>query len=356
VSHKHRDDRACCAMIPPHVHRHIATHARKKSTREKAARALEVAEGIRTARTSYAADRARGDHSYKQGSPPPSITTTDALNNELSHDNRVARRDGEPKTGDEAVDEAHDGAAYILRHFRERHGRNSLDDAGMDLFSVVHFGRDFGNAMWTGREMVYGDGDRELFNRFTASFDVIVHEFCHGLTEHTCDLVYRNQPGALNEHVSDAFGAALRQLRDGATSVQADWLIGKELLADGVNGMALRSMIRPGTAYDDPNLGKDPQPDHVDRLWRGRGDSGGVHINSGIPNKAFALAASDAGGFAADTVLPVWYATLTDPRIAPRTQFREFALTTVDHARGLGGTRLEQAVRGGWLEVGVLKE
>ncbi|MFX4416400.1 M4 family metallopeptidase, partial [Acinetobacter baumannii] len=79
---------------------------------------------------------------------------------------------------------------------------------------------------------------------------------------------------------------------------QADWLIGAGLLIPkaGTNRTALRSMKAPGTAYDDPILGKDPQPATMAGYYTGGGDNGGVHINSGIPNHAFYLAAIAIGG------------------------------------------------------------
>ena len=89
--------------------------------------------------------------------------------------------------------------------------------------------------------------------------------------------------------MSDVFGSLVKQRSLGQTAAQADWLIGAGLLAAGINGVALRSMKAPGTAYDDPLIGKDPQPDHMSRYDSRTLDNGGVHINSGIPNKAFVL-------------------------------------------------------------------
>jgi Zn-dependent metalloprotease len=135
--------------------------------------------------------------------------------------------------------------------------------------------------------MVYGDGDGDLFKRFTIAIDVIGHELTHGVTQYSAGLVYQDQTGALNESISDVFGSLVKQYRLKQTADQADWLIGAGLLADGVNGKALRSMAAPGTAYDDPILGKDPQPAHMKDFVNTQSDHGGVHINSGIPNHAF---------------------------------------------------------------------
>jgi len=131
----------------------------------------------------------------------------------------------------------------------------------MVLAGTVHYGHEYQNAFWNGEQMVFGDG--EIFNRFTIAIDVVAHELSHGVTETEVGLIYFGQSGALNESLSDVFGALVKQYQKQQTADQADWLIGEGLLAEGVNGKGLRSMTQPGTAYDDPLLGKDPQPGHM---------------------------------------------------------------------------------------------
>ena len=218
----------------------------------------------------------------------------------------MVRREGDAPTGDVAVDEAYDGLGATFALFWEAYQRNSIDDAGMPLDATVHYDQDYDNAFWDGTQMVFGDGDGELFNRFTISLDVIGHELTHGVTEKESGLAYFNQSGALNESISDVFGSLVKQRLLGQTADQADWLIGAELLTAKVNGVALRSMKAPGTAYDDPVLGKDPQPGHMNDFVRTNQDNGGVHINSGIPNRAFYLAATAIGGKAWDQAGQIW--------------------------------------------------
>jgi Zn-dependent metalloprotease len=203
--------------------------------------------------------------------------------------------------------------------------------------------------------MVFGDGDGELFNRFTISLDVIGHELSHGVTEDEAQLIYFYQAGALNESVSDVFGSLVKQYMLKQTADQADWLIGAGLFTDQVNGVALRSMKEPGTAYDDPVLGKDPQPGHMSDFVYTFEDNGGVHINSGIPNKAFYSAAAQIGGFAWEKAGRIWYDTLRDSQVRPTTGFRRFAGRTVANASRLfgAGSPEEQAVRAGWTGVGI---
>ena len=208
----------------------------------------------------------------------------------------LARGEGSAKSKDKQVNEAYDYSGATYDFYSTVFGRNSVDDRGMRLDSSVHYSTDYDNAFWNGMQMVYGDGDGTIFDRFTKCLDVIGHELTHGVTQYEAGLEYQDQPGALNESFSDVFGVLVKQWKLKQTADKADWLIGAGLLAKGIKGVALRSMKAPGTAYDDPNLGKDPQPDHMKNFYKGHQDNGGVHINSGIPNHAFYLVATALGG------------------------------------------------------------
>ena len=139
---------------------------------------------------------------------------------------RPVRTAGEPESGDAAVDEAAYGVAGALALFDEVYGRSSYDGAGATVVATVHYGRDYVNAFWDGAQLVFGDGDGEVFDRFTKPVDVVGHELAHAVTEHTAGLVYQGQSGALNESVSDVFAACLKQRLRGQTAAEADWLIG----------------------------------------------------------------------------------------------------------------------------------
>ena len=201
--------------------------------------------------------------------------------------------------------------------------------------------------------MVFGDGDGELFQRFTIAVDVIGHELTHGVTEATAGLVYQGQSGALNESVSDVFGSLVKQRVLGQDATEADWLIGAGLFTAAVQGVALRSMRAPGTAYDDDVLGRDPQPDHLRGYVETSDDNGGVHINSGIPNHAFYLAATSLGGSAWEVAGRVWYDTLVSGGLKPDADFATFAAATVQAAQARFGTAEVLAVRSAWDAVGV---
>jgi Zn-dependent metalloprotease len=284
----------------------------------------------------------------------------------------LVRSEGSGLTGDQEVDEAYEflGATWDL--YFEQFDRNSLDGDGMQLNATVHYGKEYENAFWDGRRMVFGDGDRDplnppdpvdpddIFEPFTRSIDVVGHELTHGVIEEEAGLVYFGQPGALNESLADVFGSLVKQYFLNQTAATADWLIGQELFIPGaVLGVALRSLAAPGTAYGDPIpdplLGVDPQPDHMSGFVRTFQDNGGVHINSGIPNHAFYLVATKLGGNAWEAPGQIWYNTLLSPRLRRTAGFTTFARLTLITARQLFGAASpeQEAVREGWADVGV---
>ena len=266
----------------------------------------------------------------------------------------LVRAEGGPDTGDREVTEAYDGLGATWQLWQAQYGRNSLDGRGLPLVATVHFGRDYDNAFWDGTQMVFGDGDGVVFLPFTRSLDVIGHELAHGVTQYTSGLNYQDQSGALNESVSDVFGVLVKQRHLGQTADEADWLVGAELLGPDVQGVALRSMAAPGTAYDDPRLGTDPQPAHLRDYVDTTDDNGGVHINSGIPNKAFHVLARTLGGNAWEVAGQVWFDTITGD-ISADCDFETFARLTVAAAttRHGAGSDVAAAVRAGWEAVGI---
>lgn len=264
------------------------------------------------------------------------------------------RSEGEEPVGDAAVDRAYDGLGATFALFADVWSRDSVDGAGLPLSGTVHYGRRYANAFWDGGRMVFGDGDGVVFNDFTLAVDVIGHELSHGVVQYTADLAYEGQSGALNESVSDVFGSLVKQRVLGQSAAEADWLIGAELFTDRVNGRALRSLAEPGTAYDDDTLGRDPQPAHMDDYVRTNADNGGVHINSGIPNRAFHLTATALGGRAWERAGQVWYDALTAGGLRPDAGFGDFAAATTEAASSRYGRGDEyRAVREAWRRVGV---
>jgi Zn-dependent metalloprotease len=272
----------------------------------------------------------------------------------------AVRKEGEPASTDPAVNEAYDGSGVTYDLYLDIYGRNSIDGNGFRLDSTVHYQKGYDNAFWDGKQMVYGDGDEDLpdserlFNRFTAVLDIIGHELTHGVTQHEANLAYWDQAGALNESMSDVFGSLVKQYQRRQSAGEADWIIGEGLFTSNVMGIGIRSMKAPGTAYNDPVLGKDPQPGHMNDYVRTVEDNGGVHINSGIPNRAFYVTALELGGYAWEKAGRIWYKTLTD-KLQERSTFQQACDLTYEAAGELfGANSLEQqAVKKGWSEVGI---
>lgn len=264
------------------------------------------------------------------------------------------RYEGQPSNGDVAVDEAYDYLGITHDFFRNSYQRDSLDNQGLMLTGTVHYGHEYQNAFWNGEQMVFGDGDGEIFNRFTIAIDVVAHELSHGVTETEAGLIYFEQSGALNESLSDVFGSLVKQYYRKQTADQADWIIGEGLLAEGINGKGLRSMSEPGSAYDDPLLGKDPQPGHMKDFVQTREDNGGVHLNSGIPNRAFYLAATATGGYAWEKAGYAWYDAVCDRGLPQDADFTTFAKLTVEHGEKRAGKEVAAAIEQAWKTVGVL--
>jgi Zn-dependent metalloprotease len=244
------------------------------------------------------------------------------------------------------------GAAYDL--LAKEFLRNSIDNRGMSIDASVHYGKGFANAYWNGRQLIFGDGDGRVFQRLTRSVDAVAHEFMHGVIQYSARLPYTGQAGAICEHLADAFGIMASQHAAGQTATQSNWLIGAGLFGPGIQGVAIRSMLIPGTAYDDKWLGRDPQPGHMHDYVHSPEDNGGVHINSGIPNRAFALAARELGGFSWGVLGRIWYRVLT-AKLTPETTFLSFAYDTMTVARELypHQPRVQHILAAAWAAVGL---
>lgn len=170
---------------------------------------------------------------------------------------------------DQAATDAHWGAEMTYDYYMLNHSRNSIDGAGYNLISYVHYSSNYNNAFWDGTRMTYGDGSGS-YTIFTG-LDVCGHEITHGLTSNTSNLTYSYESGALNESYSDIFGNSIENY---ARPSQWSWKIGEDITTSG-NG--LRNMSNPGLfANPDTYMGTN--------WYTGTGDNGGVHTNSGVSN------------------------------------------------------------------------
>jgi len=262
---------------------------------------------------------------------------------------KLVRGEGPATSKDQAANDAYDAAGSTYDFYMEILRRNSIDGRGMRIDSTVHYDKDFNNAFWNGRQMVYGDGDGKLFTGFTNSIDVIAHELTHGVTQYTVPggvgLVYEGQSGALNESFSDVFGSVVKQWKNQQTVDKADWLIGAGIMTPAV-GKALRSMKDPGNAA--LTWQGDDQPGDMTKYV----EEGDVHTNSGIPNHAFYLAAAALGGRSWEKAGPIWYKALA--LLTATASFKDAAEATVQAAGMLFGAPEKSAVSGAWKQVHVL--
>jgi Zn-dependent metalloprotease len=343
-------------FLPPHILTRII-EAGTDQQREKALQTANISNQIRAHRQAMAGVRVAAGPMVGQPGVKQRVVYT--ANHSSNLPGAIVRQEGGPPTGDPAADEAYDGAGTTYDLYWEVYQRNSIDNNGMRLDSSVHYQKGYDNAFWNGQQMVYGDGDEDLppeqrlFNRFTIALDVISHELTHGVTQYTSNLMYLNQPGALNESFSDVFGIQVKQRHLGQTSATSDWIIGEGLFTANVKGVGIRSMKAPGTAYDDLVLGKDPQPANMKDYVTTIDDNGGVHINSGIPNHAFYLLSMALGGSSWEKAGHIWYITLQ--RVSATASFQEAAdLTYVVAGELYGNNSLEQqAVSTAWAGVGI---
>ena len=348
-------------ILPPHILLNIARNGTPEQ-RHFALQALSYDQTFRVTRVTHmliaGGPRGVSARASALSSPPTIQRTIYDDKHSQSIPGTLVRAEGQPAVADKSVNEAYDALGDTFNFYLNVYQRNSIDNAGLPLKAIVHYGNDYDNAFWDGAEMVFGDGDNVIFTGFTASIDVVGHELSHGVTGSEANLTYQGQSGALNESISDVFGSLVKQYTLHQTADKADWLIGAGILAKGIKGVALRSMKAPGTAYDDPSLGKDPQPADMAHYVNTTDDQGGVHTNSGIPNHAFYLVATAIGGNAWEKAGQIWYDTLIDHRLKPNATFATFAnMTILNSGARYGANSTEQkAVQDAWQQVGVIKK
>ena len=204
--------------------------------------------------------------------------------------------------------------------FYTEFGRNSYDNAGASMIAVVRFAEQPGvpmpNAFWNGKYMGFGSADR-----FAGSLDVIAHEMTHAVVTHSAALVYEGQSGALNESFSDIFGEGAEWKAAGVS----DWKIGS-VLQTGV----LRDMVQPGLHQ---------QPAKMSQYVTTTQDHGGVHINSGIPNRAFYMLVEGLAGGGIGRVKghQIFYRALTT-KLTKQSDFLDLRTATVLCAQELYGS------------------
>lgn len=342
-----------CSIIPQHVLERFAKD--KKLTagqRQYFVDAVKLESDWRKARTSTA----KLTNLYRSLLPtglsavataaPPAVLMFDCKNGNTLPGSPIAT----PGTStDASAKRAFKETKTIVDFYQRIFGRNSLDNAGMSLLSSIHFSVNYNNAGWTGSQMVYGDGDGNIFIDFTKSNDVIAHELTHGVTQFTSGFAYKNQAGGLNESMSDVFGSMYRQWRANQTVNTADWLIGKDIIGPGATARGftcLRDMSNPAASHC-----LAPQPTKFSQYQTGMDP----HDSSGIPNFAFYKAAMAVGGKSWEKTGQIWYQALARFTASPSINMKVFANRT----RALAGTMfpadpaIKVAVDKAWKAVGL---
>ena len=346
-------------ILPPHVLAHIAKNGNSLGARSAAVDTLvhdAHQRSMRLLQSAVSTSATRLAQTLRAGINPlgPQITVMDGKSQEVTS-GPILRTANTGPSDDQDAEQAFKGLNATWDFYNAIYERNSIDNAGMPINAVVHYGSLYDNAFWDGTEMVFGDGDGVTFTHFTKCIDVIGHELTHGVTQTDLGLIYQGQSGALNESISDIFGSMIKQYDAKQSTADADWLIGQGLLLHDPK-VALRSMKNPGSAYkNDPVLGNDPQPKNMKDYIKTGQDNGGVHLNSGIPNYAFFLIADGMGGFSWQKAGQIWYNTLRDNRLKPNATFSEFASRTIANAITLYGADSKEVsiVQDSWAKVGV---
>ncbi len=343
---------ARCFFVPPHMLGHIASvEARDSLEPGPAQRTALVSQRLRDDRRRQRLDLAA---TLAVTPPLPNVGARTIYDDQNTWNFDVpppVRNEGDGEVAQQNANLAYDYLGATRDFYHQVFGRNSIDNQGMLLNGNVNFGVDFDNAFWDGQRMVFGNGDNVIFTDFTNDIDVAAHELTHGVTQHTAGLNYGNdQTGALNESFSDMFGTAVDAWFNKKDFGEHDFTIGEGVMAPQLFGEAIRSMSEPGTAYDNPVLGKDPQP----RDMSGYVPGGDPHLNSGIPNRWFWLVCREIGITDATRIM---YQTLLN--LWPTAVFSDAADVAAFQARILARdkhvhSQAAQVVRGAAREQGMI--
>lgn len=240
---------------------------------------------------------------------------------------------------------AHYNAGLAYEYFENTFNRNSINGSGGNIISLVNVadqnGQSMDNAFWNGNAMFYGNG-AQAFDPLAKALDVAGHEMSHGVVQSTANLEYQGQSGAMNESFADIFGAMIDR---------NDWRMGEDIVNTSVfPSGALRDLADPhngGNSLGDAGW----QPAHYNERYTGTQDNGGVHINSGIPNKAFYLFATTSG-VGKDKAEQVFYRAL-DQYLTMSSQFVDLRNAVVQSANDLYNATVADAAKNAFNAVGI---
>jgi Zn-dependent metalloprotease len=281
--------------------------------------------------------------------PKGAVLTIDAHGKDLTNETKLFHVTTTTANWNDPVSvSAHYNAGFVYEYYKTTHGRNAIDNKGSTVLSVIHVtdkGEAMDNAYWNGAFMIYGDGN-QAFKPLAGALDVSGHEMTHGVIQHTVALEYKFQSGALNESLADVFGSMVDK---------EDWLLGEDVTKTSyIATGALRNMLDPhngGSSLNDNGW----QPAHMNEFLNLtiNQDNGGVHINSGIPNRACALIGNAIGK---EKTEKIYYRTLSARYLNSQSQFIDMRLAAVRAATDLYGDNSTEvnAVKQAFDNVGIL--
>lgn len=243
---------------------------------------------------------------------------------------------------------AHYNAGICYEYYRQKHFRNSINGQGGNIISLFNVsetdGNGMDNAFWNGQAMFYGNGAQAFDQPLQKALDVAGHEMTHGVIQSTAGLLYENQAGAINESMADVFGYLMEP---------NDWTLGEDVVNNAIfSSGALRDLSDPnqgGTGLNDAGWQPAHMNEYQDLPNTPQGDNGGVHINSGIPNKAFYLFASAVGNQKAEAI---YYHALTN-NLTANSQFIDLRLAIINSANQLYSSAEATAAANAFDQVGI---
>jgi Zn-dependent metalloprotease len=345
-----------CFAVPQKLLRHLADKAGKSDSQRGAAlhASVDHMSEVRAQRARHSAEPAAGE----KGAHALHRRIYDA-DGQTFLPGTLLRDDGHGPVRDKAANQAYDNLGLALEFYESVLGRDSVDGKGMRIDASIHYSMDFGNAMWTGRQMIVGDGDGKDVVGVAQSLGIIAHELSHGVTQHLVKgalgvvleagkpPALKGEAGALNESFSDVFASMIKQWHQGIDAGDADWLVGEDILAPHA-GKAVRSLKDPGKRQC--TWDEDDQIKHYDQ-WKHDTEA---HDGSGIANHAFYLAATRLEGKSWERLGSLWLESYG--KLKPQATFRDLANATLDvaAARHAAGAAAHGALQDAWKQVGVL--
>jgi bacillolysin len=294
-----------------------------------------------------------GAASDMPGDPRGALWTMHANHTQLRRTYQVTSTDPDSWPGRANAVSASVAMGYGYDFWLDTFGRNSYDNAGRTITAVVDVGTKYNNAFWNGDVLAFGNGDGTTFSDFTGSIDVVCHELGHAVIENTANLVYEYQPGAMNEHFADVFGALTEWYAADHGERAGNWMVGEDVTTPGTAGDCLRNMADPAA----PNVYDPPSPHYPTNMSEYfdlsyDDDYGGVHINNTILSRAFVIVCD---GIGRDKGSRIWYRALTQylNRNSEFVDLRIGALQSAADLYGADGAEV-QAVALGFDTVGVV--